>query len=203
MLSVRSLILCPKTWKIFLLLEEHKIQYKIEHLNLNTFIKWPSIDKYHSDFSFILQHIETFAQSEKAKNMYGFWMNMIDFELIPQIIMQIRFQRVIRPIVLRETPCLNTLKIVRAELKENLKSISNYLSNNTWLDQDNFGLSDITLSSALATLDYLGEINWKDIAIKELYNWYLKVKSRPSFNVLLEQKCQGISAHSNFYKKDF
>lgn len=200
---LNALVLCPKTWKMLFLLEEHKIEYKIQHLKLNTPEKWPTIDSYYSDLSFIFANFDQFILYPEMANSYGFWVNFVECTLIPEIIMQIRHERVIKPIIFREHPNLPLLKDIRAKLKNTLKNVSAYLKIHKWLDQKQFGVSDITLGSALAILDYLGEISWHDENIKDLYNWYLTIKSRPSFAILLQQRCQGIAPHGNFMKIDF
>lgn|GEM_PF-3495949 len=200
---LNALMLCPKTWKMLLLLEEHGIDYKIQHMKLNTPEKWPTIDNYHSDLSFIFANLEQFISSPEQANSYGFWMNFVECTLIPEIIMQIRHERVIKPIIFREYPNLPLLKDLRTKLKNTLKNVSAYLKLHKWLDQNNFGISDVTLASALAILDYLGEISWHDESISDLYAWYMKVKSRPTFQIVLQQRCQGIAPHGNFMKIDF
>ena len=50
-------------------------------------------------------------------------------------------------------------------------------------------------------LDYLGEINWDLYPDAKL--WYAKLKSRPSFNSLLNDKLSGIMPSENYADLDF
>lgn len=203
MVILQTLSLCPRSWKMLCLLEEFKIEYKAQHIGLDTKIEFPIIDKYNSDFSHIFAHLSTFVPTAQDAQFYGIWSSIIDCSLIPEIIMPIRHERVIKPIVFRQYSCLPTLRTKRAQLKQKLKEISSYLNNNPWLGPSNFSICDITLSTAIACMDYLGEIAWNDPDLEALYTWYLKIKSRASFKSVLEQKCNGITAHANFAKLDF
>lgn len=199
----KTLSLCPRSWKILLLLEEHKISYKTQQLELATRLQFPIIDQYTSDLSYIFAHFSKFNKSDEDAQFYGIWSSLLDCALIPEIIMPIRYERIIKPIVFREHPSMEILRQKRIQLKKQLKEISEYLMNSSWLGATPFSISDITLSTAIATMDYLGEINWQDPDFQDLYAWYLKTKSRPSFGVILEQRCQGVAPHTCFSKIDF
>ncbi len=200
---LQALSLCPRSWKLIFLLEELKIDYKLQNLALNSKNEFPILENHHSDFSYIFTNMSKIALTEEEKKFYGIWSSIIDCKLIPEIIMPIRYERSIKPIVFREHSCLSTLSKKRSELKTKLKEISEYLRNNQWLGPKHFSICDITLSTAIACMDYLGEIAWSDPELESLYTWYLKIKSRSSFKPILEQKCRGIKAHLNFQKIDF
>lgn len=200
---IQTLSLCPRSWKMLCLFEEYKIEYRAQQLPINCKLEFPIIDKYNSDFSYLFANLTKFASGENEAQIYGIWSSIIDCSIIPEIINQIRYERIIKPIVHREYSCLATLRAKRTQLKQKLKEISEYLSNNQWLSGKHFSICDITLATAIACMDYLGEIQWQDQDLQHLYNWYLKIKSRPSFQVVLEQKCSGVNPHANFAKIDF
>jgi glutathione S-transferase len=185
------------------LLEEHAINYQLKQLPLSTSLDFPTFNGCNCDLAYIFSKFPQFIANDEEAKFYGTWASIIDCTLIPTIIWPIRYERVIKPIVLQKPTCLTTLKEKRDILKLRLQEISNYLKNNQWLGQKNFSICDITLSTAIASMDYLGEIPWNDQKLEHIYLWYLKVKSRPSFNKILEQRCGGIIASSNFKKLDF
>lgn len=200
---LQALQLCPRSWKLICLFEENGINYQIKQLPLSTSLDFPTFNGFNSDLAYIFGQFTQFVQTEQEAKAYGIWTSIIDCTLIPTIISPIRYERVIKPIVLQKPTCLNTLKEKRLMLKLRLEEISNYLSSNQWLGQKNFSISDITLSTMIASMDYLGEISWNDKKLEHLYLWYLKIKSRRSFQPILEQRCSGIAPHTNFKKLDF
>lgn len=200
---VQALNLCPRSWKILLLLEEYKIEYKPQYLMPNTRLEFPIIGPYTSDLAYIFTNFNQFIKSQEEAQFYGIWLSIIDTALIPEIIMPIRHERIIKPIVFRQHSCLNTLMNKRGQLKKKLYEISEYLGNNQWLGPSYFSICDITLSTSIATMDYLGEITWHDAQLEHLYAWYLKIKSRAAFQIILKQKCHGMHAHNSFCKIDF
>lgn len=185
------------------LLKEENIDFTICNLDLKSNESFQIIDEFKNDLSYIFTNFNKFFQSQKAINEFGFWFNEFECNFIPLIVLQIRFERVINPLVNRIPPNNEILKEKRKLLNKTLKKYSAYLGNNSWFVEDYFSLADITLASAIAVLDYLGEVNWKNEDLKNLYYWYIKVKSRNSFSIILNQKCQGIAAHANFQKIDF
>ena len=83
---IKTIVLCPKSWKLLCLLEENKIEYQVKQLHINILDKWPTIGNYNSDLSYILANFDKFIKNEQCANMYGFWLNIVDCNLIPEII---------------------------------------------------------------------------------------------------------------------
>ncbi|MGB4056640.1 MAG: glutathione S-transferase family protein [Alphaproteobacteria bacterium] len=58
-----------------------------------------------------------------------------------------------------------------------------------WLAGDNFSLADIAAATHLSAIDYIGDVPWEEHeAARE---WYAKVKLRPSFKPVLEDRIPG------------
>lgn len=66
-----------------------------------------------------------------------------------------------------------------------------------WLAGDQFSLADIAAATHLSAIDYIGDVPWEEHeAARE---WYGKVKSRPSFKPLLDDRIPGFTP-SNHYE---
>ena len=62
-------------------------------------------------------------------------------------------------------------------------------------------LADFALASHLSALDYFGEVPWTDYnAIAE---WYMRMKSRPSFRPLLSDRLPGQPPVPHYAELDF
>lgn len=70
-----------------------------------------------------------------------------------------------------------------------------------WLAGDNFSLADIAAAAHLSSVDYLGDVPWEDH--EEAKDWYARVKSRPSFRVLLQDNIPGAPPQKHYANLDF
>jgi len=58
-----------------------------------------------------------------------------------------------------------------------------------WLAGDVFSLADIAAAAHLSCVDYIGDVPWEEHEAAR--KWYQKVKSKPSFTPLLEDRIPG------------
>jgi len=61
-------------------------------------------------------------------------------------------------------------------------------------------LGDLALAAHLSALDYFGEVPWKDFS--SAAEWYLRVKSRPGFRLLLSDRVPGQPPVSHYAELD-
>ena len=74
-------------------------------------------------------------------------------------------------------------------------------SSRHWLAGDNLSFADLAAAAALSTVDYLGEAPWDaDPAVKQ---WYQRVKSRPAFRPLLNDKARLVAPAPHYADLDF
>lgn len=104
---------------------------------------------------------------------------------------------------LRSTGVPNSVIIQAA--RENLKRYFRYIdwlvARRPYLGGKSISLADITVASHLSVLDYLGEISWD--SYPEMRVWYSRIKSRPSFSSLLQDKIAAIIPAENYSNLDF
>ena len=62
-------------------------------------------------------------------------------------------------------------------------------------------LADFALAAHLSALDYLGDIDWETAV--ETRNWYARLKSRPAFRTLLNDRVGGMPPHAGYADLDF
>ncbi len=70
-----------------------------------------------------------------------------------------------------------------------------------WLAGDEFSLADIAAAAHLSSVDYLGDVPWTDHI--EAKDWYARVKSRPSFQPILEDNIPGTPPQKQYANLDF
>lgn len=70
-----------------------------------------------------------------------------------------------------------------------------------WLAGENFTLADIAAAAHLSTVDYIGDVPWEEH--HHARDWYSRVKSRPSFKSLLEDRIPGFTPSEHYENVDF
>ena len=96
------------------------------------------------------------------------------------------------------------MAVVRAalhNLRYHLDYISYLMEERNWLAGEALTLADLTAGAHLSCLDYVGDIPWNQYpAAKE---WYVKLKSRPSFRGVLADHVPGMPPPKFYANLDF
>ncbi len=89
----------------------------------------------------------------------------------------------------------------RNNLKNHLKYVGWLASSRNWLGGNRVSQADLAAAASLSVMDYLGEIDWAlEPAARD---WYVRLKSRPSFRPLLADKVTGLPPASHYIDLDF
>jgi glutathione S-transferase len=98
-------------------------------------------------------------------------------------------------------PDSGAIRAARANVRQHLKYTNWLAGTRNWLAGSRLTYADIAAAAALSVLDYLGEIDWSDHpAARE---WYMRMKSRPSFRPLLADRVRGLAPASHYVDLDF
>ncbi|HEX2761570.1 MAG TPA: glutathione S-transferase domain-containing protein, partial [Rhizomicrobium sp.] len=98
-------------------------------------------------------------------------------------------------------PDMNAIRAGREELKHALKAIGAATETNGNLACRETTLGDLAVAAHLSALDYFGEIPWQDFAAAS--EWYVRMKSRPSFRSILGDRVPGQPPVSHYAELDF
>ncbi len=82
-----------------------------------------------------------------------------------------------------------------------LDYISYLTERNKWLAGDTLTLADITAAAHLSAVDYIGDVPWDTHPGAK--DWYMKIKSRPSFQPLLHETIPGSTPAKHYANLDF
>ena len=93
------------------------------------------------------------------------------------------------------------LKAGQKNLEPHLRYMEFLLDRRKWLAGENFSLADISASTQISSLDYLGEISWSKYKI--LKDWYLTIKSKIAFHSILKDKIEGFKPSKYYSELDF
>jgi glutathione S-transferase len=106
-----------------------------------------------------------------------------------------------RPELGGRAPDLELLRAVRANLRYHLSYIAYLADQRRWLAGDEMSFADLAAAAHLSCLDYLDEVPWE--AWPAARDWYVRVKSRPSFRALLEDRVPGVVPPAHYGNLDF
>lgn len=71
----------------------------------------------------------------------------------------------------------------------------------SYLAGRHMSVTDISAAAHLSSLDYFGDVDWD--TVPDLRAWYARIKSRPSFRPLLEDRIDGTRPSSHYGNLDF
>jgi glutathione S-transferase len=86
-------------------------------------------------------------------------------------------------------------------LKAHLDYIGALAEQNSWLAGDELSLADLAAAAHISAIDYLGDVPWAEHPVAQM--WYQRIKSRPSFRVLLGDTVAGVAPSAHYADLDF
>lgn len=114
-------------------------------------------------------------------------------------------ERVFKPMMPQEmgggSPDSGALRAARANIKQHMKYTNWLAGSRNWLAGPRLTYADFAAAAGLSVLDYMGEIDWRDHAAAR--DWYARVKSRPSFRSLLNDRVRGLAPSPQYADLDF
>jgi glutathione S-transferase len=101
----------------------------------------------------------------------------------------------------RSTPDMNVVRAGRDTLREMIPMLGKAIDENGNLVNRACTIADLALAAHLSALDYFGEVPWD--ANTPLREWYMRMKSRPSFRSLLADRVPGQPPIKHYADLDF
>lgn len=99
------------------------------------------------------------------------------------------------------SPRSDLLKIAKTSQKSHFNFIANLLQSNSYLAGDQVTIADIAAASHISVIDYFNEVVWD--YYPSVKNWYVLIKSRPSFKPLLQDYTPGFFPPKYYAELDF
>lgn len=94
-----------------------------------------------------------------------------------------------------------SIRAGHANIHYHLDYIGFLCEKRTWLAGENFSLADIAAAAHLSAIDYIDDVPWEEH--HHARDWYARVKSRPSFKPLLEDRIPGFTPSEHYENVDF
>lgn len=110
-------------------------------------------------------------------------------------------EKIMKRFLGRGAPNSQTVRAGHTNIHHHLDYIGYLTERRKWLAGDDFSYADIAAAAHLSTVDYQGDVPWKQH--QEAKDWYARVKSRPSFRSLLEDNIPGAPPQKQYANLDF
>ncbi|MBR49547.1 MAG: glutathione S-transferase [Chloroflexi bacterium] len=146
------------------------------------------------DNSLIGSEIDIRCESRRIMNWF---LNKFSNEIDNTIV----YEKIMKGFIGKGNPDANILRVGRKNLKIHMEYINWLSKNRDWLAGNEFTIADISAAANISIIDYLGEINWKEYSSAK--DWYARIKSRPSFRNILEDKIPGLLPPKYYNDLDF
>ncbi len=98
-------------------------------------------------------------------------------------------------------PDMTRVRQAHQHLKSHLDYLAYLVEERSWLAGDDLSLADLAAAAHLSALDYLGDMPWAENAVVK--SWYQRIKSRPSFRVLLQDNLGAMPPSASYADLDF
>ena len=118
-------------------------------------------------------------------------------EVLDPIIHEKVYSRVVDNI----NPNSSNIRFALQNLNFHIQYFDFLLKYKDWIVGDNLSYSDLIASANFSTMDYLGLLDFGKC--QHVREWYLKLKSRPSFKTLLKDQIVGLNPDNNYKHIDF
>ncbi len=110
-------------------------------------------------------------------------------------------EKVMRRFLGRGEPDSATVRAGLANIRMHLDYVAFLVERRTWLAGDKFSLADIAAAAQFSCIDYIGDVPWQHQ--EGARDWYARVKSRPSFRPILDDRVPGLKPAKHYDDLDF
>ncbi len=110
-------------------------------------------------------------------------------------------EKILKRLMRRGQPCSEAIRAGHANIHYHLDYVDFLAEQRRWLAGDRLSVADLAAAAQLSVIDYLGDVPWLEHA--EAKDWYARLKSRPSFRPLLEDRLPGMAPAAHYDDLDF
>lgn len=139
------------------------------------------------------------SQKEKAESrrITSLFNTMFYADVTKQIV----FEKIIKKYISNKSPDSSSIRKGSSELKQYFDYISWLVDRRNWLAGNEFTIADISAAAQISCIDYVGSIEWEAYPIVK--DWYVRIKSRPSFRDILQDRISDMTPPAHYQELDF
>lgn len=110
-------------------------------------------------------------------------------------------EKVIKRLKRQGQPNTQRIRAASNNMHYHLDYISFLLEKRRWLAGREISIADLAAAGHLSCLDYVGDVPWEQH--KDAKDWYVRIKSRPSFRDVLQDRISGLPPSTDYGNLDF
>lgn len=99
------------------------------------------------------------------------------------------------------SPDTDVMRAARRNIRYHLAYIGWLAGQRDWLAGEHLSYADLAAAAHISVIDYLGDVPWSEN--DHAKNWYVRVKSRPSFRPLLAETSAALPPAPHYADLDF
>ncbi len=139
----------------------------------------------------------TAMERAEARRLAEWFLRKFDRE-VSQYLLE---EKLYKPLSRRPVPDLGAIRAARSNLRYHMSYVSFLSEHRKWLGGDHPSFADLAAAAQLSVIDYLNEVPWTEFP--EAKGWFARLKSRPSFRPLLNDRVPGFNPPDSYANLDF
>jgi glutathione S-transferase len=124
-----------------------------------------------------------------------------DGKFAAEVTRNLLFQKFLKRMMGAGHPDATALRAGYANIKPHLEYIGHLAETRKWLAGSAISLADFAAASHLSSLDFIGDLDWS--ISPPARDWYARIKSRPSFRGVLQDRVAGVTPPTHYADLDF
>ena len=93
------------------------------------------------------------------------------------------------------------VRLAMSRLRNHLDYIGHLADHRVWLAGQHLSIADLAAAAHVSSVDYFGDIPWTDYPAAK--SWFQRMKSRPSYRMLLGDTVRGMAPQPHYADLDF
>ncbi len=134
------------------------------------------------------------AESRKIASIF----NVMFFSDVTKAIV---FEKIFKRHTKSKSPDSSAIRRGSAEIGRYFEYITWLVERRNWLAGDEFSIADISAAAHISCVDYVGSIDWDNYP--SVKDWYTRIKSRPSFRDILQDRISDLAPPEHYSELDF
>jgi glutathione S-transferase len=140
---------------------------------------------------------QNFTQMLEVRRLSD-WFNQLFYSEVSHMML---YEKIMKRNLHEGVPDSSAIRRATSNMERHFAYISNLIDARNYLAGPNITSADLTAAGHISCLDYLGTISWvKYPIVKE---WYARVKSRPGFRSILDDRIPAVPPPSYYSDLDF
>lgn len=137
----------------------------------------------------------------EARRLCDWFLVKMDNEVTRHLMRERVYKLLMTPEEGGGAPDSASIRAARANIRQHMKYLNWLAGTRDWLAGPRMSFADMAAAAAISVLDYIGEVPWAEADAAR--DWYTRIKSRPSFRPLLNDRVRGIAPASHYPDLDF